>query len=330
MIELEIIQAVRKHLKPSPRQKNRGFASDAEIVEIQDGVYAFTADEFSAEDGFSFEDPLTLGWNLVIATLSDLLAVGATPCLMLNSLVVDGAVPAATIETMGKGMQEALDCAGAFMLGGDAGTADAWRVTGFGVGTFAEGKAPLSRLNRASSGAVLATGSFGDGNLAAAGLKACPRFECRRDESKELAGFEAACIDTSDGLILSLEALVRVNPNLEISLDTERVPYAEGAKETAAALGIPRETVFLGSGGEYELVALVPEKAAAVLVDSSGFSRIGSFARGEGAGVYMRDGKTGERIKIDPLPDPREFQSLEEYRVRVVELARKFFSSDGE
>ena len=88
MKEKAIIEAIWRNLKRPPTQRNRLFESDAEIVAINGQRLAFTIDEFSDEDCMRAENAELLGWNLVAATLSDLLAAGALPLYMLNSLVV--------------------------------------------------------------------------------------------------------------------------------------------------------------------------------------------------------------------------------------------------
>ena len=89
MNEQMLITALANGAPRHPAQQNELFGSDAELVETSGGVKAFTLDEFSpAEDGFIDDDPKLLGRNMAIATLSDLLAVGAVPELYMQSVCV--------------------------------------------------------------------------------------------------------------------------------------------------------------------------------------------------------------------------------------------------
>jgi thiamine-monophosphate kinase len=268
---------------------------------------------------------------VVTATLSDLLAVGAEPKFLLNSLVVGEGMGEAWLAAFASGMQEALDAFGAFMLGGDAGADRAWRFTGVAVGTFPNGQRPLSRIVPTDRGVILATGAFGDGNLAAAGGPS-PRFECRLAESRLITTCDAVCMDTSDGLAVTLQTIARLNASLEITLDLAAVPYADGVEAAAAALGVPLETFLLGSAGEYELVAFVPEAAAGTLLAAGCFTRIGAFSKGGSPGLFYLDAPTprrlrvpGRRIPHERLPDPRDARSLDDYRAQLIALARKLF-----
>jgi len=253
MKETDLIQALRRHLRASPHQRQTVFTSDAEIVETDGAYLAITMDDFSGEDGFSPDDPRLLGWNLVIATLSDLLAVGARPQYMLNSFVAGPQMDTTFLDTFSAGLQDALSAFDAFMLGGDAGSAESWRFTGVGLGSFEDGVRPCSRQTSLDRGVVMATGAFGDGNLAAGGAAPCPRLECRLEDARRLRPWlergEVACIDTSDGLGRALEIFADLNPRLRMVIETGRIRLAQGVEEAANRMNIPPETFLLASAG---------------------------------------------------------------------------------
>ena len=327
MKETEIITALAEGLTRSKLQRNALFASDAEILALEGGRLAVTVDDYSAEDRFSVGDPALLGWNLIAATVSDLLAVGAVPRFVLNSFVATRAMDARYLRDLAAGMQEALTACGACMAGGDVGTGAEWRFTGVALGDFPAGQAPLSRIAPAGAGAVMVTGELGDANLAAGTQGPAPRFEVRRAESAVLAALApGACIDTSDGLIRALEIFRELTPELRIDIDLAAIPYAAGVDRAATALDVPREVFLLGSAGEYELAALVPERAVGDLA-GAGWRRIGAFDGGAPAGLFFRRG--GERIAHPGLPDPREAESFDAYCAALVALARRLFPPPG-
>jgi thiamine-monophosphate kinase len=328
MREEDIIRVLSSRLRRSGRQLNAPFASDAEIVDSAGGRLALTIDDFSAEDCLPATDPRSLAWNLVVATVSDLLAVGARPEFMLNSLVTARFMNRGWLEAFSAGMQEALSACGVAMLGGDVGSGEQWHFTGVALGTFPAGREPLMRIVATPSGAVLATGSFGDANLAALGGDLPLRFECRAEESAMLPP-GAACLDTSDGLARSLEILVEQNPGLRVEIDLGAVPYADDVETVAAAAGAPAETFLLGAAGEYEMVALVGENAARGLETSGGWRRIGKFARASPAGLFYRRPKSDELVAHEKLPDPRDSSDLPAYRDAVIALARRLFGHGG-
>ena len=134
MKETELIATLAEGWARSPLQENERFASDAEILSLEGRRLAVTVDDYSAEDRLSAGDPALLGWNLVAATVSDLLAVGAVPRFVLNSFVATRDMDAAYLRALAGGMQQALSACGASMAGGDVGTGAEWRFTGFALG----------------------------------------------------------------------------------------------------------------------------------------------------------------------------------------------------
>jgi len=331
MKERDAIAALISAFRRSPAQRNKPFAADAEIVDLGGSLWAITVDDYSAEDRWDTADPFTLGWNLVAATMSDLLAVGAAPRFMLNSFIATARMDEGWLRMLSRGMDEALGACGAHMLGGDVGMGAEWRFTGVALGGFPAGSRPLSRVADARAGRVIVSGTFGDANLAASNGAPAPRLEIRVPESRRLAaairGAGGACIDTSDGLVAALEAFCLCDPSLRIEIDRAAVPYATGIDAAARALGLPREIFLMGSAGEYELVALAGATADATERDSPGpahgLRAIGRFAHAGDPGIHFRQ---GDDLRAHAgLPDPRAAGSLEEYRTALITLARKVF-----
>lgn len=324
MKETDIINAIRTHLKSDPEQQNRVFESDAEIVKIGGQLLAFTTDDFSEEDVLSTDDPKILGYNLAAATISDLLAVGATPECMMHSLVVCPEMNQETLKGLSAGIQEALDEFGAAMLGGDVGLGGQWRYTGFAIGSFRKGVAPLSRKLPINRGMILATGDFGDANLAAVTGTGNLRFECRLEQSTHIAQTSSACIDTSDGLVRAMETISELNSAIRFVLDLDQIPYASGIQELAASLSVRPEALLFGSAGEYELLPFVSEAEGQKLLATGGFTKIGTFSEDGPAGIYYHTA-AGELISHIATPDPREMKNTEEYCAAIISLTHQLF-----
>jgi len=357
MREREIIEAIARGLPRARSQENGLFTSDAEIIQVDGCRLAITVDDYSAEDRLAARDGKLLGWNLVTATVSDLLAVGAEPRFMLNSLVTSPDLDAAYLHALSAGMDAALAACGASMAGGDIGAGADWRFTGVALGTFRAGQLPLSRVLPvgaragavAAAGAIMATGTFGDANLAAGAGGPAPRFELRLTESAALAEWavraesaaraapgtlptgipRAACVDTSDGLASGLETFATLNPNLHLEIDLAAIPYAPGISDTAAAMQVPPEVFLLGSAGEYELLALVVDDVVGGIapLERAGLRRIGSFTTDAASGTYLR--AADRCVALPELPDPRAAASFDAYRADLVALAQRLFGASG-
>jgi|GEM_PF-790614 len=333
MQEQAIIRALRRHLTRSPSQENQAFTADAEIISDRGQHQAFTIDDFSAEDCLPFADGESLGWNLVAATISDLLAAGAKPEMMMNSLVAAPWMDETYLHSLSRGIQAALDECGAFMIGGDVGSAGDWRFTGVAIGSYCEGVKAISRQTSEVSGNIMATGLYGDGNLGALGNWPV-RFEIRQNESLALAktddSYQVACIDTSDGLWSALSTLADQNSDLRLLVNLTSIPYAPYTKNIAIEMDIPPESFLVGSAGEYELVCLAPA-AECQRLESAGWYRIGLFSLEGEPGLYYRLSESAPSCRrCDPLPDPRDAESIASYKESLVAYARRHFTDMGD
>jgi thiamine-monophosphate kinase len=327
MNELDVITLFRKVLPVPDEQRNRPFASDAEVVEVGGTLLALTADDFSSEDGFPEGEPRRLGWNLAVATLSDLLAVGAQPAYVMHSVVLAPETRVEGLEEFARGIQDGLEAFGAKLLGGDVGSGREWRYTGIGIGTFAKGEGgPLSRVSSCPSGSLWVTGAFGDGNLAAAGAAETLHLECRMAEARRLRGVAAAAMDTSDGLAQTLTTVSRLNPDLRFDVDLGAIPLDDRILPASRDLGIPPGAFLLGSAGEYELLALLPGGSGQ---GPEGFRKVGTFSSEGVPGLYFQ--KEGREVPLPPesLPDPRSYSDRRSYIEAVIRLARELFDGHG-
>ena len=81
-------------------------------------------------------------------------------------------------------------------------------------------------------------------------LQLTPRLK----ESELVRRFASSCIDTSDGLAVSLKILSGLN---HCGFDVAEVPFAEAATRFCEQNGVPRALLALGECGEYELLFTV-------------------------------------------------------------------------
>jgi len=282
----------------SPDQQNAPYTSDAEIVTIGDTLMAVTVDEFSAEDGLgSFEtDPRIFGQNLAIAGLSDLLAVGARPRFWCQSIGCPADRKPAWLHEFTTGLTSVLNEAGCFIIGGDSGATQNFRLTATAIGDFESNRHPVTRILNQPAGILAVSGSLGTVNHSA--LKGSPvELNYRGSLSQTMNASAYACIDTSDGLITSLEMLQKVNPSTTFKLNLETIPYPAGM---AIDIPIPKETSLFGAAGEYELLYCLPKKCD--LPD--GLTVIGSFHSADTAEIILENSTTSITYHPHNL-DPR-------------------------
>lgn len=315
MTEYDVIKSLAQGFPRSKDQRNGLFTCDAELVDMGGQTWGMTMDEFTPEeDLFLGDDPVLLGRNLAVGTLSDLYASGVTPRFYMHSLALplDGAN--ALGQGLAQGVRAVLEEADCFFCGGDLGTAQTWRYCGFAMGPVTH--RAVTRILPVEPQALWVTGTLGDANALAMTGQAPPEFELRKAEAEFIAEKATGCMDTSGGLFDALWMLADLNKGLGFTIDLETVPYDPKALEIARAMGVPGEAALIGGAGEYELVFTLPASLREIPVSAT---RIGEVVPGTGSVRLLRQG--GEFVMDAAPPCPRGSGSRDEYIRRVVAYA---------
>lgn len=325
MRETEIC-ALLSGLLPAGRE-NACFEADAEVFHFPGGRSLFSTDEFSGEDQFPETEPRLLGWNIAVATISDIWACGGTPRFYAHALTVHPEWDRAFLTDFGCGVRDALVECGATFLGGDVGRGMEWRCCGSILGTA--GTRVITRKGASADDAIYVTGALGLGNAYAAakclgfrsGGEDWPRFKMRKPESHLVARYASACIDTSDGLWNGATILADMNG---LGYRLENLPYLPAASDQARRAGFPRVALLFGECGEYELLFTVPTDQEQALQDDASRAgcelfRIGRMSRGDK--LLEDDGQTFDLTEFDVRA--RDFGTVAEYLQVLHEALRK-------
>lgn len=265
--EKSIINTMASLLPRSNEQLNKLFESDSEIISFHGKKLLFTVDDYSREDRFRDHDPYNLGWNLTVATLSDILASGGVPRYYAHSVNYNDRIwTREYISNLSKGVADVLKSTGTYFIGGDTGTSEQWHYTGIAIG---ESESPVTRVGMKPGDLILMTGQIGAGNLEAAFslysnnpflngiLKHYKtRFPVRSREAVLIREFATSCIDSSDGVLNALITLSEIN---DCGFELTHTPYLSRGKAACKILSKPQELLLLGECGEYELVFTIPE-----------------------------------------------------------------------
>jgi thiamine-monophosphate kinase len=274
--EREIIRIMLDTLTGGETPGQPYFSSDAERFRFAEKELLFTTDEFSEEDLFRDHDLTVLGWNLAVATISDIYAAGGTPLFFGHSVSVPPSWTNLQIRDLSKGIDSCLKQSGLTFIGGDLGFSERWHYTGIVIG---EVKKPLTRLGARAGDSIYITGSIGKGNLEAALklysknpalkhlLNRFPvRFPSRKSESEVIRNVAGCCIDTSDGVLKALQTIAELN---SVGFIAGNLPYSPEGLLATRLLGKPHELLFLGESGEYELLfTVLPEKEPLLLMEA--------------------------------------------------------------
>lgn len=209
---------------------------------------------------FSYMFPEAVGWRLMAANASDIIAMGSYPThFLFNIAIPDDRMKIA--ERIIDGVKKFAGSHNIEILGGDT-----TRAKNFMIGATMFGEKPENPLLR--SGAKV-----GDFVYIAApvGLSHCGLLHLKNrskgfersvekflfpspveDAPKNFSDISAA-IDISDSLISELQLLCS-SSDVSMEIDFDKIPVDDEVKETAEMFSIPVEKLILGSGEEFTLL----------------------------------------------------------------------------
>jgi thiamine-monophosphate kinase len=317
ILENVAIDAWARVFSRAPRQANAPHESDAELIEIPDDpdrYLAITIDTVAEEIRTRlYRDPATMGWVTVMASMSDLAAVGADPLGLVISASIPPGTDPAFVDGVARGMEDACRSLGVFVLGGDSNAAPEASFTGCAVGVVPRSKA-LTRRGLKPGDALFLTGRAGAGNaLGLVRLAGLPnelfpeeryRPSARLSAGQALRGRAGACMDTSDGVLTTLDQLARLNGHgFEVDCDWGAI-LAGDVVALCEQTRTPYWMMLAGPHGEFELAFTVPgPRADAFLGEARGLRmdpiRLGTVQERP---VITLGLPSGRRVDIDMAP----------------------------
>jgi len=263
------IENLTKYFKRSELQLNSIQQSDAEIIEPfknSDSKLAITTDSIVEEIAVGlYDDPYLIGWMVVMVNLSDLAAVGAEPIGVLISEIIPENLSQSFIMEMQRGISDACKECETFVLGGDTNRGFNLILTGCALGKLINND-PNYRTGCSEGNILYASNYLGGGNAFAVTKLLYPQEEiykyypvARLEQGQALHGFATACMDTSDGVISTLDQIMRLNNiGFEINANWENCLEPE-AKKIAENIDMPYWLLLAGQHGEFELLFTIKE-----------------------------------------------------------------------
>lgn len=265
----------------------RAVGDDAAVIAPPAGeAMLCTTDSFY--EGVDFDltyFPLKhLGYKVVVAAVSDLLAMNATPSQITVSLGVSAKIPVEALQDLYEGIATACDELAVDLAGGDTRAS----MTGLVISVTALGHAPKERIVYRSGAQqndlVCITSNLGAAYMGLRLLEREKRVLAGLDNPEpQFAGYEyllerylrprprvdvlealqeegvlpTAMIDLSDGLSSDLMQLCRAS-KCGARIYLERLPLAKQTTALAEEMHLDPVTAALNGGEDYELLFTVP------------------------------------------------------------------------
>jgi thiamine-monophosphate kinase len=219
---LRIEKIARSFLK-APYKLNGIHEADAELIDLgkgHDKYLALTTDALVEEvaNGL-YDDPYLLGWMLAMSNFSDLAAVGAEPLGLLISISYPSTQNEAFMTRLAKGISDACQELKTFVLGGDTNEGKELLFSGCAVGLVPK-KSVITRMGAQPKDRLYLSGPAGLGSIFAFLKLSSQDFpfldgfyqpKARIEEGKIIREYASSCMDTSDGVIHTVDTLMRLN-----------------------------------------------------------------------------------------------------------------------
>lgn len=272
-----------------------GLGDDAAAIDLGDRFLVISTDMISKRTHVpNCMTSFQIGWMATAVNLSDIAAMGASPLGLVMAMGLPRELPLEDVLQMTDGIKECVAAFGTEYLGGDTKECSEMTLTGTALGMVRK-DGILLRSGARPGDLIAVTGTVGLAGAALAQIE-MERFDQRarvamlepRPRLKEgtilsASGVVGACMDTSDGLAMSLYELVKAS-GCGFLLDHDKVPIDPGAIEICKELGLDPDEVALFSGGDYQLLFTIRlgglERLRSMLGDE--FTVIGRIVPGNG------------------------------------------------
>lgn len=306
------IATLTRSFQRPPHRIHRVHEADAELIDLgEESPYylALTMDALVEEvQSGLYDDPYMVGWMLATVNFSDLAAVGADPLGLLVSISYSSEEKEEFLSMVTRGISDACREVDSFVLGGDTNRAERLTLSGCAAGLVPReafvtrmGMSPGEKLyltGPAGSGSIFALGRFLEADLL--GSEFIYRPVARIKEGRIIRQSASCCMDTSDGVIHTVDTLMRLN-HCQIILhdDWDRVLHPT-ALEVSRAQNIPPWLFLAGVHGEFELCFSVRIEEEETLLEAMSGAKLQAVPLGEvgeGKGVVIRT--EGKDVPID-------------------------------
>ena len=267
--ERRLIERMMRHLTQMPGMPIP-FWDDASALSLGDGrALVINTDmmvwETDIPRGMT---PYQAARKAVVMSVSDLGAKGVQPIAFMPSIGLPSDHPVASVEEMARGFEAGAREYDAYVVGGDTNEACDVVISGVALGVAQESRI-MKRAGGAGSGDLLATtGAFG---VTSAGFKHLlegleiprgiekpildsiylPRARVKEGIALAETGAVTGCMDSSDGLAVSLYDLAR---STGAGFRVTEPPVDPAATRFAEQHGLDETDLVLYGGEEYELV----------------------------------------------------------------------------
>jgi len=303
---LRIEKMARRFLQ-APYKLNGIHEADAELIDLgkeHDKYLALSTDAVVEEvaNGL-YDDPYLIGWMLVMSNFSDLAAVGAEPLGILISISYPSTQDEASLSRLAQGVSDACQELKTYVLGGDTNEGKELLFSGCAVGLVPK-KSVITRMGAQPKDRLFLSGPAGLGSVFAflkmynQDLPSLDRLYqpvARIEEGKIIREFASCCMDTSDGVIHTVDTLMRLNRCQFILNDDWNCLLHPLARQLCQMKNLSPWLALAAVHGEFELCFTIrPQNEEEFLREAKGIGwnpiLIGKISDGQGVSIRTSEG----------------------------------------
>ncbi len=268
--ERKAIDSIRKILQGEHGDIGKR-QDDCAIIDFGEEYLLLTTDMISQATHIpDAATPWQMGWHAAAVNLSDIAAMGGEPVGLAVSLGLPRDYNEEMLLELMEGIEVCVQTFGTSIVGGDTKEAGDITISGCALGRV--GKSDILFRKGAKIGDVIAvTGELGRAAAAYHVLQNNPGDEPAVKNLLEVmprvmegmalgkTGAVTSCMDISDGFSSSIHQMSQLN-GTGYTVDFDKFPIAEEARETSINLNTDLEELALYFGGDYELLFTVKER----------------------------------------------------------------------
>lgn len=338
ILENARIQSIARNFLQAPHKIGAIHEADAEIIDLGDdsrNYLAITTDALVEEVSSGlYDNPAFIGWMLAMVNFSDLAAVGADPLGLLLSIAYSPNSDRNFLPKLARGISDACQKLNTFVLGGDTNQGEELLLSGCAVGLVPK-QSVLTRKGAKVNDRLYITYPAGLGNFYAFLKFSEKKFPLLGSAYKPLAriregliirNFASCCMDTSDGVLHTVDTLMRLNSHqFVLNNDWSRFLHPV-VSEMCRIQKLPLWLALAGVHGEFELIfAVSPQKEPKLLEEARKIGwkpvLIGEVIEGYGVSVRTSHGLVPlDTAAIRNLSD-QAGSDPKDYMVQLIEMA---------
>lgn len=248
-------KAIQRWIKLLPSRPDVliGPGDDAAVVKLPGGPFdlVLKSDPVIEHVHFTSSDiPELIGHKAAGRVLSDMAAMGASPCWLLVNTSAPPRTPVARIDGVLRGLCRLASRFGAAVVGGDLSSGPVLAVNVFAAGLVPH-RRPLTRAGARPGDLILVTGRLGASLSSGRHLKFTPRIH----EGLFLRDWATSAIDISDGLATDLRHIIDAS-RVGARISAANIPVSPSAKDAHGGRS-PLEHA-LCDGEDFELLFTIP------------------------------------------------------------------------